>query len=659
MRKQNTYVDLFRFGLVVSAAFIAFNCLVFSGVAQYSRAIEISSSSVIKLCSKRSETKDSILITITNTGAENISSLRISSYADSSLSGFYSWSGNISSQQNEKIKIPVNLNPLSDTSFIILVTDKLNGSDQFEKDTIQLRIESGTGLELNLPKFQYFCLGQPTTLNAGKGYKQYQWGNGDTSDVLVVNNPGSYDITVVDEYGCTHKDTIQARHHNYPYSILPSSLELCENEQKTLSVDPKFTLVDWSSGGSANSIIIESSGLYQVTVTDTNGCRYTSTTHVQELTSPVSILNNIETSCSNESLELFAGDYETVVWNGVDSTLKYTPNKSGVYSVEITGENGCITKDSVQVEIYPSPIVSISGDSVLCNNGVVILETDGSEGDYSWNTLNSSGNKLDVREPGVYQVQVVDENGCIGKDEFAVTQEFVSLVSTSSDTILCNGDAIKLTAETEDDNSILWPNGTSGNEFQISSSGDYVVKALSAHCEVEDIISIEQRFAPSSEFDISIVDNQISLSHLGKYGDSFEWDFGDNNTSTIENPSHIYTNIGDFDVTLTTQNVCGISTDKITVHIGSLGINELENKGFISIYPNPVKSESFNVNFSNWSGEVSFGLYDNSGRLVFEKETTISGSSSLQIPVSKLARGMYLFVASMPNQHVIEKILID
>jgi hypothetical protein len=85
------------------------------GVAQSSRAIEISSSPVIKLCNKRSEAKDSILITLTNTGAEDISSLKFSSYVDSAMDGSYSWNGNISNQQNGEIKIPVHLDPNNDT----------------------------------------------------------------------------------------------------------------------------------------------------------------------------------------------------------------------------------------------------------------------------------------------------------------------------------------------------------------------------------------------------------------------------------------------------------------------------------------------------------------------------------------------------------------
>jgi hypothetical protein len=629
------------------------------GVAQSSRAIEISSSPVIKLCNKRSEAKDSILITLTNTGAEDISSLKFSSYVDSAMDGSYSWNGNISNQQNGEIKIPVHLDPNNDTTHITIVTDKLNGTDQFSKDTVHLRVESGIGTKLDMPEFQYFCLGQSTTLNAGQGYDQYHWGNGDTNDKYVVSQPGNYDITVVDEYGCIHKDTVQARLHDYPTSILPSSLDFCENEESILSVDSKFAFVNWSSGISTDSINLKSSGLYQVTVTDTNGCNYTASTQAQKLSAPNSLLNEVETACANESIELYAGNYETVVWNGTDSTLRYTPINSGLHSVEIIGANGCVTKDSVMVEIYPNPIVNITGDSVLCNNSAITLQSDGSEGDYSWNVLNAQGDRLEVDEPGIYQVQVLDDNGCIGKDELEVSQEMVSLISTSSDTILCNGDAIKLTAETEDDNSILWPNGATGNEFQISGSGDYSVKAVSAHCEVEEIISVEQRFAPTSDFYVVVVDNQITLTHLGSFGDSYSWDFGDNNTSTIENPIHTYTNIGDFDVALTTENICGISTNKVTVQIGSLGISELSNEGRLTIYPNPVRSANFTVEFNDWSGEVSFGLYDNTGRLVLAQETLITGSTTLQVPVSNLASGTYLFVVDLPNQRVVEKLLVD
>ena len=55
---------------------------------------------------------------------------------------------------------------------------------------------------------------------------------------------------------------------------------------------------------------------------------------------------------------------------------------------------------------------------------------------------------------------------------------------------------------------------------------------------------------------------------------SWLWNFGDGTTSTLENPSHTYTNAGDYTVTLTLPATtgCTVSTATQTVHIGALPV---------------------------------------------------------------------------------------
>jgi len=47
----------------------------------------------------------------------------------------------------------------------------------------------------------------------------------------------------------------------------------------------------------------------------------------------------------------------------------------------------------------------------------------------------------------------------------------------------------------------------------------------------------------------------------------FSWDFGDGNTSTMTNPTHIYNSAGSFDVSLTLSNTCGSTTSTNSIDI--------------------------------------------------------------------------------------------
>ncbi len=51
------------------------------------------------------------------------------------------------------------------------------------------------------------------------------------------------------------------------------------------------------------------------------------------------------------------------------------------------------------------------------------------------------------------------------------------------------------------------------------------------------------------------------------YPDAWSWDFGDGNTSTLQNPSHQYTADGNYTVTLTATNIIGSSTEVKTAYV--------------------------------------------------------------------------------------------
>jgi PKD repeat protein len=57
--------------------------------------------------------------------------------------------------------------------------------------------------------------------------------------------------------------------------------------------------------------------------------------------------------------------------------------------------------------------------------------------------------------------------------------------------------------------------------------------------------------------------------------DSWSWAFGDGNTSMDENPTHVYNNPGEYEVTLTASNDCGFSFKTMTTYIT---VNELPSE---------------------------------------------------------------------------------
>ena len=81
---------------------------------------------------------------------------------------------------------------------------------------------------------------------------------------------------------------------------------------------------------------------------------------------------------------------------------------------------------------------------------------------------------------------------------------------------------------------------------------------------------------PTAEFDSDIVDRTVSLSYTGMRGDSFEWDFGDGNSSSEENPTHTYAEDGIYTVTLTATNDCGTASTQMEIEIATLPVASVD-----------------------------------------------------------------------------------
>lgn len=75
--------------------------------------------------------------------------------------------------------------------------------------------------------------------------------------------------------------------------------------------------------------------------------------------------------------------------------------------------------------------------------------------------------------------------------------------------------------------------------------------------------------APNAAFTVA-VDGLTATFTDGSVGaDSYQWDFGDQNTSTDASPTHTYAAAGTYDVTLTVTNAGGSNTATESVTVAS------------------------------------------------------------------------------------------
>ncbi len=100
--------------------------------------------------------------------------------------------------------------------------------------------------------------------------------------------------------------------------------------------------------------------------------------------------------------------------------------------------------------------------------------------------------------------------------------------------------------------------------------------------------------------------------------DQLSWDFGDGNTSILENPEHVYGSANIFTVTLIASNGCASDTVTQVVETQIEGIDELAQSG--------VELREFNDHFEILSAtqELSYSIYSIDGKLVQSGHISIS-----------------------------------
>jgi PKD repeat protein len=119
---------------------------------------------------------------------------------------------------------------------------------------------------------------------------------------------------------------------------------------------------------------------------------------------------------------------------------------------------------------------------------------------------------------------------------------------------------------------------------------------------------------------------------------NYFWNFGDGNTSSIQNPSHTYTTSGTYTITLIASDCIFADTSIYTIQIGTNSMKETTGSEF-ELYPNPTTKQLNLMVDSNLLGSV-YTVCDNTGKLVLTGKVNTENTS---VELGNLSAGLYLF----------------
>ncbi|MNK29971.1 PKD domain protein [compost metagenome] len=327
----------------------------------------------------------------------------------------------------------------SSGSYYVIVTDEVGCTYRFDQV-----VTISNGPEASIIDQSIAC--SPTSTLTATGGTTYQWDGGLTPNQATntFTTSGTYTVIVTNASGCSSiiskTITIGAGQTNITGNTIG-----CNNVVLTASGGVTY---QWDGGDNPNQAIntFTTSGTYNVTITDSNGCISTlqKTVTVNPSVVPILSINaSTTTICTGQTINFIptynnAGTAPTFKWfkNGVQvaTSANYLASRlrnEDEIHCEITGSESCsvpIISDKIKVTVNSLPVIKFDGDVTLENDGPKILSPQINETviSYSWAPTIGLDNphiknpRANPENTTTYTLTVIGEGGCIAQAKVRV-----------------------------------------------------------------------------------------------------------------------------------------------------------------------------------------------------------------------------------------------
>jgi Pregnancy-associated plasma protein-A/SprB repeat/Secretion system C-terminal sorting domain len=250
------------------------------------------------------------------------------------------------------------------------------------------------------------------------------WSNGGNTALLNNLTAGPYSVTVTDDIGCQLIQQNIIVTQPLPIQILTIGYDgNCGGTAAALATGSGGTApysYNWSNGMSTMFIEDLSSGIYTVTVTDSQGCQGEAFVQVQVTSILLDLSYDVNAvSCFGESdgaidITMTSGTPPfTFQWTNGSTTEDLFDMSSGTYSVLVTDAAGCLLGSTFDIG-SPAPLTVNFATSPADNgnNGSVTALASGGTGPYTYNWNGPQTATINNLTVGTYSVTITDSNGC-------------------------------------------------------------------------------------------------------------------------------------------------------------------------------------------------------------------------------------------------------
>jgi len=182
--------------------------------------------------------------------------------------------------------------------------------------------------------------------------------SGATSATLTINPATSSDaasnywVLVSGPYGNpVGSDYVSLLIANAPSPTITGPAQICPGTSGTLDAG-SYSSYHWSTGSMSETINVNTSGTYMVTVTNSSGCTSAGQKAISlySAVTPQILSTGLNQICGGGSGTLWVGsNYPSYNWSTGDRTQTISINSGGTYMVTVTNNNGCSGMASLAV----------------------------------------------------------------------------------------------------------------------------------------------------------------------------------------------------------------------------------------------------------------------------------------------------------------------
>ncbi len=490
------------------------------------------------------------------------------------------------------------------------------------------------------------CFGSTTgtaTVTPNDPSFNFQWNDpASQASSNATNLPaGNWSVSITDAFGCTAALSATI---NEPNALVLLGLtavdESCAgfgNGSVSANVSGGTLPYNyaWSNGGSAYSITV-GAGIYDVSITDANGCTpVTGTASVNATGQPnaanagpdlIGCLNNypisLQGSVTNATGGVWSGGAGTMVTPGVNGQYMPTVGEIAAGGVALTltttGNTTCPpASDNVFIALSNAFIgAALTPSNVLCNGaatGNIVFAPASTGNSYLWNDTQAQTTPTASNlGPGIYTVIVTDALGCDTTFTASITQpQQLVITNLATTNVTCYGGAngtanVQVSGGTPT-YSINWNAGQSGTTVVALPAGTVTVNVTDANgCSAQASGSITQppQIILTAQVPDTVcvnVPTTLTAQASGGIG-SFNYNWGPLGTG---NPITVsFSSTQNVQVSVSDQNGCTVPALILPVNVLDLNAASFSTFGDTAICPGGAPA-TVGALLSNFAGSYT------------------------------------------------------